>query len=153
MRAAGSIAAHSINLKCNHTTHATIGLTLPPTVAHFTFYQLVKELSRLDTRSETLSTAHRAPPCHRGALFALLKLRHRTGLALSYTRSTLERRAFSCWWSWSGSNRRPSACKADALPAELQPPLRSQHTNRSLWWVWLGSNQRPPPYQDGALTS
>jgi hypothetical protein len=27
----------------------------------------------------------------------------------------------SFWWSWSGSNRRPSACKADALPAELQP--------------------------------
>ena len=26
-----------------------------------------------------------------------------------------------CWWSLSGSNRRPSACKADALPAELRP--------------------------------
>ena len=25
------------------------------------------------------------------------------------------------WWSLSGSNRRPSACKADALPAELRP--------------------------------
>ena len=25
------------------------------------------------------------------------------------------------WWSWSGSNRRPPACKAGALPAELQP--------------------------------
>ena len=25
------------------------------------------------------------------------------------------------WWSVSGSNRRPSACKADALPAELTP--------------------------------
>ena len=25
------------------------------------------------------------------------------------------------WWSWSGSNRRPTACKAAALPAELQP--------------------------------
>ena len=25
------------------------------------------------------------------------------------------------WWSWTGLNRRPSACKADALPAELQP--------------------------------
>ena len=25
------------------------------------------------------------------------------------------------WWSQSGSNRRPSACKADALPAELWP--------------------------------
>ena len=25
------------------------------------------------------------------------------------------------WWSLPGSNRRPSACKADALPAELRP--------------------------------
>ncbi len=29
------------------------------------------------------------------------------------------------WWSWTGSNRRPQACKARALPAELQPPLSS----------------------------
>ncbi len=28
----------------------------------------------------------------------------------------------TAWWSWSGSNRRPTACKAAALPAELQPP-------------------------------
>ena len=26
-----------------------------------------------------------------------------------------------CWWSQSGSNRRPPACKAGALPAELWP--------------------------------
>ncbi len=25
------------------------------------------------------------------------------------------------WWSQSGSNRRPSGCKPDALPAELWP--------------------------------
>jgi hypothetical protein len=25
------------------------------------------------------------------------------------------------WWSQSGSNRRPEACKATALPAELWP--------------------------------
>ena len=25
------------------------------------------------------------------------------------------------WWSWTGSNRRPRACKARALPIELQP--------------------------------
>ena len=25
----------------------------------------------------------------------------------------------SKWWRMTGSNRRPSACKADALPAEL----------------------------------
>ncbi len=23
------------------------------------------------------------------------------------------------WWTWPGSNRRPPACKAGALPAEL----------------------------------
>ena len=38
------------------------------------------------------------------------------------------------WWSWSGSNRRPTACKAAALPAELQPPLlvvsRASQTNQ-----------------------
>src|SRR5436190_22876126 len=26
------------------------------------------------------------------------------------------------WWSWTESNRRPPACKAGALPTELQPP-------------------------------
>jgi hypothetical protein len=26
------------------------------------------------------------------------------------------------WWSQPGSNRRPSGCKPDALPAELWPP-------------------------------
>src|SRR3954447_5008487 len=28
------------------------------------------------------------------------------------------------WWSQTGSNRRPHACKARALPAELWPPTR-----------------------------
>jgi hypothetical protein len=28
------------------------------------------------------------------------------------------------WWSLSGSNRRPDACKATALPAELKPPTK-----------------------------
>ena len=27
--------------------------------------------------------------------------------------------AYCLWWKQTGSNRRPSACKADALPAEL----------------------------------
>ena len=31
--------------------------------------------------------------------------------------------SMSVWWSQAGSNRRPSACKADALPAELWPQL------------------------------
>ena len=48
------------------------------------------------------------------------------------------------WWSQAGSNRRPPACKADALPAELWP-----HG----WWAWVDSNHRPHPYQGCALTT
>ena len=60
------------------------------------------------------------------------------------------------WWRMTGSNRRPPACKAGALPAELIPRLiltiiRPLQSNS--WWVWLESNQRPPPYQDDALTN
>jgi hypothetical protein len=32
-----------------------------------------------------------------------------------------ERRGIAVWWSQTGSNRRPPACKAGALPAELWP--------------------------------
>ena len=30
------------------------------------------------------------------------------------------------WWRWTGSNRRPPACKAGALPTELHPLLLSR---------------------------
>lgn len=63
------------------------------------------------------------------------------------------------WWRMTGSNRRPPACKAGALPAELIPLLGPQQQftqgdarDRQGWWVWMDSNHRPPPYQDGALT-
>ena len=39
--------------------------------------------------------------------------------------SLLFRFHLSSWWSQSGSNRRPPACKAGALPAELWPRFRS----------------------------
>ena len=61
------------------------------------------------------------------------------------------------WWSRTGSNRRPPACKAGALPTELRPRCRFCYLLPDLcylmWWVWMDSNHRPPPYQDGALTS
>jgi hypothetical protein len=82
-----------------HNPCTAPGLTLPPTAAHFTFSTLLKNVP-----GETYPrTKH-----YRPAWPALLKSRS------THTQS---------WWSWSGSNRRPSACKADALPAELQPPL------------------------------
>ena len=76
------------------------------------------------------------------------------------------------WWSQTGSNRRPPACKAGALPAELwprksssppslgsggqpsfrlacQPKLRSSEG----WWAWEDLNFRPHAYQARALTN
>src|SRR5215510_1296456 len=46
------------------------------------------------------------------------------------------------WWSQTGSNRRPHACKARALPAELWP--RNQKTNAyAIKVVGLGRLELP----------
>ena len=44
--------------------------------------------------------------------------KHSTSLSVCFWALTLNRVR---WWSQSGSNRRPPACKAGALPAELWP--------------------------------
>ena len=36
-----------------------------------------------------------------------------------HSKISQSRKACKIWWVMTGSNRRPSACKADALPAEL----------------------------------
>ena len=51
------------------------------------------------------------------------------------------------WWSWTGSNRRPHACKARALPTELCP-RRCQLQSVMAWCthpivVGLGRLERP----------
>ena len=68
------------------------------------------------------------------------------------------------WWSQTGSNRRPQACKASALPTELWP-RRSAHcksgdqgsrpgpSQRMMWWAWEDLNFRPHAYQARALTN
>ena len=54
------------------------------------------------------------------------------------------------WWSQTGSNRRPHACKARALPTELWPRLVVRG-NR--WWARDELNVRPHAYQACALTT
>ena len=61
------------------------------------------------------------------------------------------------WWSQTGSNRRPPACKAGALPIELWPlpatlAMDARRHSRN-WWAWDDSNVRPHPYQGCALTT
>lgn len=65
------------------------------------------------------------------------------------------------WWSRSGSNRRPPACKAGALPAELlprlfgfwHPSIRSAREGGRDWWAQVELNHRPSAYQADALTN
>jgi hypothetical protein len=55
-------------------------------------------------------------------------------------RTSLMFRIQKNWWSLSGSNRRPEACKATALPAELRPHVPRR--NNSIM-VGLGRLERP----------
>ncbi len=48
------------------------------------------------------------------------------------------------WWALTGSNRRHSACKADALPTELS-------ALNNLWWALTGSNRRHSACKADAL--
>ena len=43
----------------------------------------------------------------------------RSSLAFGFLRNLKRQEHLRKWWVMTGSNRRPSACKADALPAEL----------------------------------
>ena len=54
------------------------------------------------------------------------------------------------WWSWTGSNRRPPACKAGALPTELQAPetgIRQPATRLG----WTFSPRTPGRRQSAAI--
>jgi hypothetical protein len=91
-------------------------------------------------------------------------------------------RIAEAWWSQTGSNRRPHACKARALPAELWPRTRRRMLYAALivrspslalrrsslrsrgpaepklqssegWWAWEDLNFRPHAYQARALTN
>src|SRR5205085_12072263 len=55
------------------------------------------------------------------------------------------------WWSQPGSNRRPQACKASALPTELWPRRPTQKSGKGQakiqWWAEKELNLRPHAYQ------
>ena len=58
---------------------------------------------------------------------------------------------FEKWWRLAGSNRWPPACKAGALPAELNPHIFPCPFEK--WWAKMDSNHRPHDYQSCALAS
>ena len=82
-----------------------------------------------------------------------------TGYTRSQRRKSPEYATLLGWWSQTGSNRRPEACKATALPTELWPRLTQHHPKPTplgqpqSWWAWEDLNFRPHAYQARALTN
>ena len=129
----------------------------------------VRQHARVDSR---LSTDH-MPRAREFRIFTNESLK----LAAALTAKILDRnrlRSQTVWWSQTGSNRRPPACKAGALPTELwpridwlascssrqlAPPAFATARQPSLrcasegWWAWEDLNFRPHAYQARALTN
>ena len=54
-----------------------------------------------------------------------------SGAALTFVvAQALKIQARQNWWRYAGSNRRPPACKAGALPAELYPHIKIKRVQR-----------------------
>ena len=76
----------------------------------------------------TFSLAYRASrtlrPCHAGYRLAGSSHRNRAQVGqrpVAQKNTTIRSPQGGGWWSRTGSNRRPEACKATALPTELRP--------------------------------
>ncbi len=129
---------------------------------------LASSLVKQPARLPALPSAERAIArlVDRVSCFPVSKLKQRTKYARP-PRSLHHPTAPSRWWRQTGSNRRPPACKAGALPTELCPLGRVRKTEhrqqiirrlfsvfcRLIWWAREDLNLRPHAYQARALTS
>src|SRR5262245_45083660 len=119
-----------------------------------------KRRNDLEIRNEILQIALQTPNSDRSPLYDV-RYHARRYSSEQRERSDVSRTIFetvsifdSIWWSQTGSNRRPHACKARALPAELWPRTRRRMLRtRSKWWAWEDLNFRPHAYQARALTN
>src|SRR4051812_36777406 len=103
----------------------------------------LSERSYLFTMSD-ITHPHAASRLHDG---------HEFNFSANELRATARIRT-TAWWSQTGSNRRPHACKARALPTELWPHLRKRRAaKQKRWWAWEDLNFRPHAYQARALTN
>src|SRR5882757_6456022 len=82
-----------------------------------------KLLCRSKTRINLLFTMSEIPQAKPVKTFAC-EVMFRGRLFEAPCSKALHRSSITIWWSQTGSNRRPHACKARALPAELWPRTR-----------------------------
>ena len=101
--------------------------SLPVPVKRQTTQALMYTLCRQDGPNKSLLyNVKRTEPDSKSHLETLYSLRVKTHHAT---------KAYRKWWRRTGSNRRPEACKATALPTELRPRIISnskQTENRCL---------------------
>ena len=80
-------------------------------VNHFLyFFQIFKELHTININGESCTVI-------------LIRFTAQVSQLIILFRCHQPARLSGCWWRLTGSNRRPPACKAGALPAELNPPF------------------------------
>ncbi len=95
-------------------------------MSRYAVFKSLFELKHVDAIKLSLaarSTKKWFPPTTLIRLYELLKNNSRPAGLLSPGANDASRKHCGCldWWRMTGSNRRPPACKAGALPAELIP--------------------------------
>lgn len=104
-----------------------------------------RSLCKTRTRIDLLFTMSENPPGCALRKAGEYKLRTKNHRRCPYDNNEVQAKRSgrsTIWWSQTGSNRRPHACKARALPAELWP--RNQKTNAALdKMVGLGRLELP----------
>ena len=110
--------------------------------------QISKGSSRHPAPPSNLIPGRKSPQHPLRALF--VKERNRSK---SHRKEQDNAKGPASWWSQTGSNRRPHACKARALPAELWPRNQKTNAHKIRWWAWEDLNFRPHAYQARALTN
>ena len=96
----------------------------------FRLYELLKN----DSRFLRITDAN-APAFGRDSLASAIKVKRGAHTARVAFATPSGRALALCgwWWRMTGSNRRPPACKAGALPAELIPPGKPLRDGGSGW--------------------
>ena len=112
----------SMALHCTTPTRIDLLFTMSDNPQHALSEQRVQsDVSRTKCVSVRRPARLRPVGLRRGSLRALSTFPSRTYRARSAGLPSRSAKRREGWWSLSGSNRRPHACKARALPAELRP--------------------------------
>ena len=120
-----------------HSPYTLSSLTITLLLIHMVFHQdlfscqrtalMIRSSAQLPRGRRAISPTR--PPARRDALLT----RVATQMNYPFTEHSYKRnyrgkrlKRSLVWWSWTELNRRPPACKAGALPTELQPRTRKE---------------------------